>query len=43
MLKNFNYLYKNTTGKIPTHINKEELFEGEKIMYRLEEIKLEDE
>ena len=34
MLKNFNYLYKNTTRKIPTHINKEELFEGEKIMYK---------
>ena len=41
MLKNFNYLYNNSSGNI--QIKKEDLYEGEKIMYKLEDIKLEDE
>ena len=40
MLKNFNYLYNNNSGD--KQIKKEDLFEGEKIMSKLEEIKLED-
>lgn len=41
MLKKFNYLYSNTTSL--KDIKKDELFEGENIMYKLEDIKLEDE
>ncbi len=43
MFKNFNYLYKNISGKLQSLIDKQDLFEGEKIIYKLEEIKLEDE
>ncbi len=41
MLKIFNYLSHNSTGN--KQIKKEDLYEGEKIMYKLEDIKLEDE
>jgi hypothetical protein len=41
MLKIFNYLSHNSTSN--KQIKKEDLFEGEKIMYKLEDIKLEDE
>lgn len=41
MYKKFNYLYQNSSG-VP-EIKKEGLFDGEKIMYKAESIKLEDE
>ncbi len=41
MFRKFNYLFQNPTPS--KELKKDELFEGEKIMYRIEEIKLEDE
>ena len=41
MLRIFNYLYKNPSGD--KLVKKEDLYEGERIMYKLEDIKLEDE
>lgn len=41
MFRKFNYLYQNPSAS--NDLKKDELFEGEKIMYKIEDIKLEDE
>lgn len=41
MFRKFNYLYQNPLNA--KDLKKDELFEGEKVMYKIEDIKLEDE